>query len=30
MADRIIRVKSGKIEKEYLNPERVDIADIEW
>ena len=30
MADRIIWVKSGKIEKEYLNPERVDIADIEW
>ncbi|MBQ8952074.1 MAG: ABC transporter ATP-binding protein [Eubacterium sp.] len=30
MADRIITVKSGRIEKEYLNPNRVDIADIEW
>jgi putative ABC transport system ATP-binding protein len=30
MADRIITVKSGHIEKEYLNPNRVDIADIEW
>lgn len=30
MADRIITVKSGRIEKEYLNPGRVDIADIEW
>ena len=30
MADRIIRVKSGRIEKEYLNSERMDIADIEW
>ncbi len=30
MADRIITVKSGRIEKEYLNPDRVDIADIEW
>lgn len=30
MADRVITVKSGRIEKEYLNPARVDIADIEW
>ena len=30
MADRIIRVKSGRIEKEYINGNRVDIEDIEW
>ena len=30
MADRIITVKNGRIEKEYMNPNRVDIADIEW
>ena len=30
MADRIIRVKSGKILEEKMNPNRVDIDDIEW
>lgn len=30
MADRIIRVKNGRIESESLNPDRVDIDDIEW
>ena len=30
MADRIITVRSGKIEKEYLNPDPVDISEIEW
>ena len=30
MADRIIRVKSGRIQEEKLNPNRVDIEDIEW
>ena len=30
MADRVITVKSGRIEKEYLNPEPVDIEQIEW
>ena len=30
MADRIIRVKSGKILEEKLNPNRVDIDEIEW
>ena len=30
MADRVITVRSGKIEKEYLNPDPVDISEIEW
>lgn len=30
MADRIITVKSGRIEKMYLNTNRVDISEIEW
>ena len=30
MADRVITVKSGRIEKIYLNEQRRDIADIEW
>ena len=30
MADRIIKVKNGRIEKESLNPNRVDISEIEW
>ncbi len=30
MADRIIRVKSGKIISETLSPNRVDIDEIEW
>ena len=30
MADRIIRVKSGKILEEKMNPNRVDIDEIEW
>ena len=30
MADRVITVKSGKIEKMYLNTNRVDISEIEW
>lgn len=30
MADRIITVRSGRIEKEYLNSNVVDVADIEW
>ena len=30
MADRVIRVKSGKIQSETLNENRVDIDSIEW
>ena len=30
MADRIITVRSGKIEKMYMNENRVDISEIEW
>ncbi len=30
MADRVITVRSGKIEKEYQNTDPVDIAEIEW
>jgi len=30
MADRVIRVKSGKIQSETLNENRVDIEQIEW
>ena len=30
MADRVITVRSGRIEKEYLNPDPVDISEIEW
>ena len=30
MADRIITVKSGRIEKMYLNHDRKDISEIEW
>ncbi|MDO4804286.1 MAG: ABC transporter ATP-binding protein [Lachnospiraceae bacterium] len=30
MADRIITVRSGKIEDMYLNDNRVDISEIEW
>lgn len=30
MADRIITVRSGRIEKEYLNSNVVDVANIEW
>ncbi len=30
MADRIITVKSGLVEQEYLNQSRVDIETIEW
>ena len=30
MADRVITVRSGKIEKEYLNPDPADISEIEW
>ena len=30
MADRVITVKSGKIENMYLNSNRVDISEIEW
>ncbi len=30
MADRIITVKNGRIEKMYLNEHRVDISEIEW
>lgn len=30
MADRVITVRSGRIEKEYLNPAPVDISEIEW
>ncbi len=30
MADRVITVRSGKIEKEYQNVDPVDIAEIEW
>ncbi len=30
MADRVITVKSGRIEKEYLNPNPVDVDVIEW
>ncbi len=30
MADRVIRVKSGRIVSETLNENRVDISEIEW
>jgi len=30
MADRVIRVKSGKIREMSLNPNKVDIDEIEW
>ena len=30
MADRVITVRSGRIEKEYLNPDPVAISEIEW
>ncbi len=30
MADRVITVKSGRIEHEYLNENRIDIENIEW
>ena len=30
MADRVIRVKSGRIEKMYLNEHPADIDTIEW
>ena len=30
MADRVITVRSGKIENMYLNSNRVDISEIEW
>ena len=30
MADRVIRVKSGRIQEELINQNRVDIDDIEW
>ena len=30
MADRVIRVKSGRIVQESLNSNRVDISEIEW
>ena len=30
MADRVITVKNGKIEKMYLNENRKDIEEIEW
>lgn len=30
MADRVITVKSGRIENMYLNENRKDIEDIEW
>ena len=30
MADRVITVKSGQIENEYLNQNRIDISEIEW
>ena len=30
IADRVIRVRSGKVEKMYLNDSPADIAEIEW
>ena len=30
MADRVIRVRNGRIEKEYINNARVSIDEIEW
>ncbi|MCR5214517.1 MAG: ABC transporter ATP-binding protein [Eubacterium sp.] len=30
MADRVITVRSGRIEKEYMNDNPVDIDEIEW
>ncbi len=30
MADRVITVKNGRIEKEYMNPDKVDVETIEW
>ena len=30
MADRIITVKSGRIEDMYMNTKQVDISEIEW
>ncbi len=30
MADRVIRVKSGRIQEELINQNRVDIDEIEW
>ena len=30
IADRVIRVRSGKVEKMYLNDNPADIAEIEW
>ena len=30
MADRVIHVKSGQVEKMELNPTPMSIDDIEW
>ena len=30
MADRVIRVRNGRIENEYVNNARVSVDEIEW
>lgn len=30
MADRVIRLKDGKIRKEYKNEEKISAADLDW
>lgn len=30
MADRIIKIKNGKISKNYINQNPISIDDIEW
>ena len=30
MADRVIRVRNGRIEYEYVNNARVSVDEIEW
>ena len=30
MADRIIKLKDGQIRKNYLNEEKMAVADIDW
>lgn len=30
MADRVIKIKNGRVEEEYLNDKRVPVEEIEW
>ena len=30
MADRVIKIKNGKIEEEKINKKPVKVKDIEW